>query len=171
MGDILIVPGRGNSGPDHWQTWFEAELPDARRVDQDDWDTPWLLDWVARLHAEIDAAPNPVWLVAHSFGCLAAVAAGFSRAARIRGALLVAPVDPERFGIPAALLEDPLGFPSLVVASDNDPWISRHSVRQLAAHWGSRLVSLGNAGHINPDSGHGPWPEGLQLFAGLRAAT
>jgi hypothetical protein len=34
---------------------------------------------------------------------------------------------------------------------------------------GSRLVNLGLAGHINVESGFGPWPEGEALLAELRA--
>lgn len=169
MADILIVPGRGNSGPQHWQTWFETQLPDTRRVEQDDWETPWLLDWVERLRAEIDAAPAPVWLVAHSFGCLASVVAGHSRPARVRGALLVAPADPNRFAIPTAPLEARLEFPSIVVASEDDPWMSFNGAHHWAGQWGSRFVGLGHAGHINADAGYGPWPQGLALFEELRA--
>jgi predicted alpha/beta hydrolase family esterase len=27
------------------------------------------------------------------------------------------------------------------------------------------LIDAGEAGHINADSGHGPWPEGTMVFA------
>jgi hypothetical protein len=30
------------------------------------------------------------------------------------------------------------------------------------------VVDAGQAGHINVDSGHGPWPEGLGILHGLR---
>lgn len=173
MAEILIVPGRGNSGPGHWQTWLEGELAASRRIEQDDWDAPWLLDWMVRLRDGIDAAPGPALLVAHSFGCLAAVAAGLARPERVAGALLVAPADPWRFGIPDVLLEEPLPFPSILVASENDPWMSLAGARRWAGLWGSRLVSLGEAGHINGDSGYGPWPQALALLDELdrQAAT
>ena len=169
MAKILVVPGLRNSGPGHWQTWFEDLLPDTRRVEQDDWERTCLSDWAQRVVEEIDAAPEPLWLVAHSFGCLAAVTAGFVRPRRIRGALLVAPADPRRFRQPAVLLEERLAFPSLVVASSNDPWVKAEVAEHWAGQWGSDHVNIGEAGHINVDSGHGPWPQGLAFFDQVRA--
>lgn len=169
MSKVLIVPGLRNSGPAHWQSWFASKLPDTRRVEQADWERPCLSDWAARVRAAIDASDEPLWLVAHSFGCLAAVTAGLVRSERIRGALLVAPADPERFGEPAVLLEEELAFPSLVVASSNDPWIRSSVAGHWAGQWGSDFIDIGAAGHINVESGHGPWPQGLQFFERLCA--
>lgn len=169
MASTLIVPGLRNSGPTHWQTWLEQRLPDTRRIEQADWERTCLSDWAARVRDGIDAAAGPVWIVAHSFGCLASVTAGCARPGRIRGALLVAPADPARFGEPEALLEERLPFPSLVVASSNDPWVSLASARRWAAQWGADFLDIGPAGHINVDSGHGPWADGLQLFHRLQA--
>lgn len=173
MAENLIIPGLGNSGPTHWQSWFEDRLPATHRVGQADWERPVLSDWAAQVHAAIDTSVGDVWLVAHSFGCLAAVNAGIVRPERILGALLVAPADPDRFGEPLALLEESLAFPSIVVTSENDPWVRASTARYWAGQWGSDYVSIGNAGHINVDSGHGPWPEGMDIFERLksRAAT
>ncbi len=171
MAKILIVPGLRNSGPTHWQSWFEEQLPDTHRVEQADWERTCLSDWAARVREEIDAIAEPVWIVAHSFGCLASVTAGFERAGQILGALLVAPADPNRFGEPVALLEEKLAFPSLVVASSNDPWVKGDVAQYWAGQWGSDYRNIGAAGHINVDSGHGPWPQGLGFFAQLRAAA
>jgi predicted alpha/beta hydrolase family esterase len=169
MEEVLIVPGLRNSGPTHWQTWLGYVLPATRRVEQDDWERTCLSDWTARVRQAIDESAGPLWIVAHSFGCLASVTAGFTRPDRIRGALLVAPADPERFGEPLALLEEKLAFPSLVVASSNDPWVKSSAAEYWAGQWGSAYLNIGEAGHINVDSGHGPWPQGLQLFEAFRA--
>ena len=91
MATTLIVPGLRNSGPTHWQSWFETQLPATRRVEQADWERTCLSDWAARVRDEIDAIGDAVWIIAHSFGCLASVTAAFERADRILGALLVAP--------------------------------------------------------------------------------
>ena len=88
-----------------------------------------------------------------------------------RSARVVAPADPARFGEPAALLEEKLPFPSLLVASENDPWVGARVAQHWAGQWGSSFISVGAAGHINVDSGHGPWPEGLALFERLRGNT
>lgn len=171
METTLIVPGLRNSGPEHWQTWLQARLPAARRVEQADWERTWLPDWARRVREEIDAAPGPVWIVAHSFGCLATVRAGLLRPDRILGAFLVAPADPDRFGIPHHLLGEELGFPSLVVASDDDPWAKAEIAQRWAGRWGSRYLNIGRAGHINAESGHGPWHEGAALFEEFRGVV
>lgn len=168
METILIVPGLRNSGPRHWQTWFESKLAGAWRVEQANWERPFLSDWTARVCEAIDSHRGQVWIVAHSFGCLAAVSAGLVCAERIRAALLVAPADPARFGGAAELPQERLAFPSLVVASNNDPWAKPGVAKHWADVWGSSHRNIGNAGHINVDSGYGPWPEGLGFFQELR---
>ena len=79
----LIVPGFHGSGPTHWQSWFEAHLPDARRVIGIDWEAPVLARWAGAVRDAIDRAPGPVWVVAHSFGCLASVVAAADRPERV----------------------------------------------------------------------------------------
>ena len=51
--DILIIPGLGGSGPDHWQSRWQAKLPNAFRVEQTDWDHPDAADWTARILAAV----------------------------------------------------------------------------------------------------------------------
>lgn len=161
---LLIVPGLGNSGPGHWQTWLEYQCACTVRVDQCDWNVPDLERWSTRVRECLDLTPGPVWLVAHSFGCLASVQAAASRADRIAGAFLVAPADPERVGSAGRLFSGRLPFPSLLIASTTDPWLTPDAAKLWASRWGSRLIDLGAAGHINVDSGYGPWPEGLALL-------
>lgn len=178
---VLIVPGYHGSGLGHWQTWLEHELPDARRVTGIDWDAPLLARWAGEVRREIDAAAGAVWLVAHSFGCLASAVAAADRPHRVAGLLLVAPADPERFellgvradsrrsaGLGPFLPHSGFNCQSILVASSNDPWLKPEVARSLAARWGSRLIDIGDAGHINIDSGHGPWPLALSLLQQLR---
>jgi predicted alpha/beta hydrolase family esterase len=181
----LIVPGLHGSGPDHWQSWIETQVPDARRVPDIDWERPILARWANAVRDAIDTSPGPVWVVAHSFGCLASVVAAADRPDRVAGLMLVAPADPDRF-TPAGLRDatdyhdqdslaqwiprHALPAPSLVVASTNDPWVRLSSAAYWADCWGSQLVDIGPAGHINVDSGHGPWPQGLCLLQALQAA-
>ncbi len=180
-GTILIVPGLHGSCAAHWQSWLEGELADARRVHQADWHAPVLARWAGTVRDGIDAAVGPVWLVAHSFGCLAAVVAAADRSDKVAGALLVAPADPQRFtalgmndgsgtSVAGWLPRRPLGFPSMVVASSDDPWMKLTTAAYWAALWGSRFENAGAAGHINVASGHGPWPAGLQLLRTLQGA-
>jgi hypothetical protein len=178
----LIVPGYLGSGPAHWQSWFERQLPDARRVDGIDWNAPNVTRWAGAVGNAIDRVRHPVWLVAHSFGCLASVLAASIRPGRVAGALLVAPADPARFSdiglcsssggsqnIGHRFRDIRMDCPGLVVASSNDSWMNFSTAAYWAQRWGCRLVNLGHAGHINTDSGYGPWPTGLQLLRGMQA--
>jgi predicted alpha/beta hydrolase family esterase len=168
MSTALIIPGLHSSGPDHWQSWFESRLVPSRRVVQRDWRNPNLAEWSQRASREIHRAPGRIFIVAHSFGVLAAALAAHDHRERIAGAMLVAPADPDKFGVADLLPTKPLGFPSVVIASANDPWIAIDRAARWADLWGADLVNLGAAGHINAESGYGPWPEGLQIFARLR---
>ncbi|MFT4172475.1 MAG: alpha/beta hydrolase [Rhodocyclaceae bacterium] len=170
MSTVLIVPGLHGSGPDHWQSWFETQLPDTVRVEQSDWDEPYLPRWAGAVRHELARANGPVWIVAHSFGCLASAHAAWDFRDRIAGAMFVAPADPDKFGVSAMLPDQHLGFASVVVASTNDPWVRLMKAAYLADRWGSHFVNIGAAGHINVDAGFGPWPEGLALFEQLRRA-
>jgi predicted alpha/beta hydrolase family esterase len=166
----LLFPGLGGSGDGHWQRYWLEALPDAELVEQSDWDNPDLDRWAANAIDAIHAAPNSV-LVGHSLGAvlIAHLAARYPDLP-IKGALLVAPADVDeaaplvgtasRFG---PMPTSPFSFRSIVVASRNDPFMRYDRARMLSSMWESELVDLGNAGHINVASGHGPWPEGRLL--------
>ncbi len=171
MTTTLIIPGLHSSGPDHWQTWFEQQLPGTVRVIQSDWAKPDLKEWSSRVRRDIARNPGRHIVVAHSFGVLAAVHAAAQEPDRVAGALLVAPADPEKFGVTSELPSDPLPFPAVVVASSNDPWMTLWKSADWADRWGADFVNLGEAGHINPEAGFGPWPEGLTLLERLRLRT
>ncbi|MET0575771.1 MAG: alpha/beta hydrolase, partial [Mesorhizobium sp.] len=53
----------------------------------------------------------------------------------------------------------------VVIASRNDPYSTFEVAEDIAAAWGSLFIDAGEAGHLNADSGHGPWPEGSMTFA------
>ena len=57
--DVLIIPGLGGSGPDHWQSRWQAKLPNARRVEQADWDHPDKAAWLARIAETVAEASRP----------------------------------------------------------------------------------------------------------------
>ncbi|MCU0956990.1 MAG: alpha/beta hydrolase [Hydrogenophaga sp.] len=166
--NVLILPGWQNSGPDHWQSRWET-LHGYQRVEQHDWMTPRRGDWIARLEDVILGCDGPVLLVAHSLGCILTAAwAQISRStARVQGALLVAPGDPERDALRAVLpswapiVRQRLPFASTLIGSRNDPYCSHDKAQSLAQAWGSRFIDLGERGHINAESGLGDWPEGL----------
>jgi predicted alpha/beta hydrolase family esterase len=163
----LLVPGLRDSGPVHWQTHWERTLPGMHRLRQDDWYTPDLERWASAVARAIDALRVAPVVVAHSFGCLAAVHAATWFRRPIAGLLLVAPADPERFNLTQRLARAPLPFPVTLVASSNDPWLRLTRAGQLAMQWRARFVAYAGAGHINAESGFGPWPEGHALLRSL----
>ncbi|MGJ7604931.1 RBBP9/YdeN family alpha/beta hydrolase [Variovorax sp. LT1R20] len=168
---ILLLPGWQNSGPGHWQTLWESIHGD-HRVEQHEWMRPLRGDWSARLEEEVLAAPGPVAFAAHSLGCIlvAAWAAHSRNAHKVRGALLVAPGDLERDDlrqlIPgwAPIVRQPLPFPAVLIAANDDPYCEASRSQQLAKDWGARFVDAGKGGHLNAESSLGDWPEGRQLL-------
>jgi predicted alpha/beta hydrolase family esterase len=173
--DILILPGLGDSGPGHWQRRWGERLANARFVEQDEWDEPRLEDWVFAIHREIMMATRPVVIIAHSLAVIAlAHTAQRLVDTKVRGAFLVSAPDVElNRAVPsetapfAPVPRDPLPFPSMLVASASDPYCSLERAAEFAACWGSDFHVAGDAGHINLQSGHGPWPEGLLMFTRL----
>lgn len=171
---VLIVPGWGDSGPEHWQTLWERANPGFRRIVQRDWHYPLRDEWVMTLAREVRAESRPVVLVAHSLGTLAIAHAAQAGPIPIHGALLVAPPDVEHPEFPpvsegfAPIPRQPLPFPAIVVASRNDQFADFEWTRELATAWGARLVDAGRCGHLNADAGFGPWPLGERLLAELR---
>jgi len=165
---LVIVPGLRGSGAGHWQTWLQGQIADAVRVEQDDWGAPDLERWSDRIADTLGSlGPGPHVIVAHSFGCLASVHLAARRPMPdIAQVLLVAPAEPDRFGVAQVLPQSRLAVPSCMVASDNDPWMSAARAHAWALRWGSSWINLGNAGHINVDSGYGPFPLAREWAAG-----
>jgi predicted alpha/beta hydrolase family esterase len=173
MTTILLVPGLGNSGPQHWQTKW-AEHYHYPRVEQHNWEQPVCTDWVQALHEAISQANGRVVLVAHSLGCstVAHWAEKFPQGSVV-AALLVAPADVDRPDFPsevtgfAPMPLYPLPFPSMVVASSNDEYVTLPRAADFAAAWDSFMVNVGAQGHLNSDSNLGTWAEGHRLMMQL----
>ncbi|MEE9913951.1 MAG: alpha/beta hydrolase [Deltaproteobacteria bacterium] len=168
---ILIVPGLNGSGPGHWQTIWEEKYR-CEHVHQRDWENPDLTQWVETLNTAATASSERTVIVAHSLGCLTVAhwAKAFpENAEHIQCALLVAPPDVESsLCIPEALRRfasrESIPFPSILVGSENDHHMTLETARKLAVQWGSCFINAGAVGHVNLDSGHGPWPQGEKLL-------
>jgi uncharacterized protein len=174
MTDYFIVPGLGNSGKEHWQTFFENSATNFQRINQQEWDAPECNKWIA----EIDKAINDydllnVVLIGHSLGCCAIAHWATVYNKKIKGALLVAPSDIENpiYTFPATgfapISLNKINFKTIVVASKDDPWVSLERAKLFAGNWGSEFVNIGNAGHINASSGYGKWLDGLTILKTL----
>jgi len=170
---ILIIPGLGNSGPQHWQSIWEQKF-NFTRIQQNDWETPVCADWVENINNEVKKHnATDVILVGHSLACTAIAYWVQQFNIKIKGALLVAPSDTEADTYPPGttgftpvpLIQLP--FKSIVVASSNDYYVTLNRARQFADSWGSEWVNIGEAGHINSASNLGEWQQGLQLLKNL----
>lgn len=169
--DVITVAGLWNSGPEHWQTLWEHKHHGWKRAAHRDWNNPTCEEWVAELDAAIALSEGPPVLVAHSLGCVTVAKwAASGSPLKVAGAFLVAPSDADAQSHPAEAIGfgpmpmERLPFPSMVVASSNDQYVTLARARAIAAAWGSRFVEIGEAGHINGDSGYGQWPEGEQML-------
>jgi uncharacterized protein len=171
---ILTVPGYTGSGPDHWQSFWERRHAAWVRVEQSDWDHPEREQWMETLRGHLHRQRPPVVLVGHSCGSITVVQwAQRYGPGPVVAAMLVAPADVDAPGAPEPIRSlapvplGPLPFPSLLVASDNDPYLSLVRARQFARRWGSHLHVVPGAEHLNTAAGYGPWPEGERLLEGL----
>jgi len=175
MRDIIVIPGIGGSGQAHWQSRWEATEPRMRRFAPSSWDQPDLEDWIESLDRAVRQSRSEPLLVAHSLSCLLVAHWASQAKHRAGGAMLVAPPDPRSPAFPpeAAGFADPpattLPFPSLIIASSNDPFGALAYARARAKDWGSAFMDIGAFGHINGSSGLGDWPEGRAAFAALEA--
>ena len=181
---IVIVPGLRDHVADHWQTLLADKLrADGRHVsivpplEHDKLDCAVR---VAALERTLAGLREPALLVAHSAGVMITVHWARRSARAVRGALLAAPPDfdhplPEGYPDQEALRLNgwtpapraALRFPSIVAASRNDPLARFEEVAALASAWGSRLVDLGNVGHLNPAAGYGEWSRAESLIQAL----
>lgn len=172
--DILILPGLGGIKPGHWQTLWAEKMATAAIVEQAEWWEPNADDWIDTIIQAAQLTDRPIVFVAHSTSVSALVHAAPRLPDNVRVAFLVAPTDveespaaPEAIHVFRPIPRDPLPFPSMLVASSNDPFVTLDRAVEFANCWGSDFHQAGEAGHINVDSGHGPWPEGLLMFTRL----
>lgn len=169
----FVLPGLNNSGADHWQTRWE-ERYGYTRIHQRDWDTPDAADWIYTINEVLAPfPPENVVLIGHSLACCTIVRWAEHYRRTIRAALLVAPSDTEAPSYPPGttgftpMPDFTLPFPSIVVTSSDDYYVSPQRATLFAGSWGSRLIDVGARGHINSNSGLGHWPEGHQLLQTL----
>ncbi|MEO3827699.1 alpha/beta hydrolase [Actinomadura sp. B10D3] len=170
---ILFVDGWLGPEAGDWQELWARKLPGSVRVEQDDWRFAERDPWIARLDEAIASCAEPPVLVAHSLGCLAVAhwaAKGPERP--VRAALMVTPADVERNPTAEIVGFDPIPrrafpFKTIVVASQNDRWMSPERALSFATSWGARVVDAGEVGHMTVRGGYGPWPEGERFLDDL----
>lgn len=177
---VLIVPGLRDHVAEHWQTHLAANLPISLTVPPLERDKLSCAARVAALDEAFRSLNGPVIIVAHSAGVMMVAHWAQKFGVPAKGALLAAPADvespfPEGYPTTDTLRENgwlpiprqPLPFPSLVAASENDPLCAFDRAAGMARDWGGELVNVGPVGHLNPAAGFGPWPEAEDLIRRL----
>lgn len=170
---VLILPGYQGSGETHWQTYWEKANPNFFRVHQRDWETPIAEEWAQKLEETLQQCERPVVLVAHSIACLVVAHWASKPHTPIKGALLVAPPNPEEPIFPRSAQGfettpmTPFDFQSIVIASSNDPYASFPYSQRVAKAWGSRFLDFGKQGHLNSESNLGMWEDGYTYLVSL----
>ncbi|MEM1288975.1 MAG: alpha/beta hydrolase [Pseudomonadota bacterium] len=173
--EVLICPGwQGGDAGIWYEGWLE-KFPHSRKVEQKDFLNANASEWTAEIEKQIILATRPVALIGHSLGALAiATMSEKIGVLPVVAAFLVTPPElagPSTIGSYLEGFEPPptapLPVPSFLVASRTDPYSSYAFQEECANAWGSEIIDAGDAGHINVDSGHGPWPEGLLRFGVL----
>ena len=158
---VLIVPGLRNSDDRHWQSLWHKQIPNSSRIELDNWEIADLEKWRNAIKKSLNEINEPVVLIAHSFGALASASIAAEFPKKIVAVLLVAPADPDKFGIRSKLPQRLLQVPVKIIASDDDPWISDAKAAFLALLWGADFLRIKQLGHINSDSNIGFWAEGI----------
>jgi predicted alpha/beta hydrolase family esterase len=169
--NYFTIPGDGNSGPEHWQTYFEKSRENFQRVNQQEWDSPICADWIQAIdNALSNYDLSQVVLIGHSLGCSTIAHWALRYNKIIKGALLVAPGDVDALpsDYPAKgfspMPKAKINFKTIVVASDDDMWVSVERAKYFADCWGSEFINIGKAGHINVAAGYGQWSKGLEIL-------
>jgi predicted alpha/beta hydrolase family esterase len=168
---LLIIPGLGDSGENHWQSFWLKKFTNSTKVIQDNWDEPQLNQWLLNLNKAILKLKEPTILVAHSLAVSLVMHWLYqNNNPNIVGAMLVAPSDvnspehtPDFLRNFAPFPTSKLPFPSVVIGSENDTYMSIERGKELAENWGSDFVNIGKKGHINSASDLQYWEEG-QVF-------
>lgn len=176
---LLIIPGLGGSGETHWQSLWCNKYENSTRIIQKDWNQPNLELWLTELNNAIIKQDAPIILVAHSLA-VSLVLHWIQRNpnSTIKGALFVAPADvdspdhtPEILRGFAMMPTSKLPFPSIVVASENDEYVSLGRAQYFAEKWGSEFINIGSKGHINAESNLELWQEGQAILETLIQKT
>jgi predicted alpha/beta hydrolase family esterase len=186
---VLILHGWQGNDPGHWQTWLADELVSAGAEvfypDLPECDLPCPDRWGSAVHMHLRRlakAEGERVVVCHSLGCVAWLreAVHIRPEHRVDRVALVAPPCPgakvpelARFYPTNAQAEAVRAAArhTRLVCSDDDPYCPG---RGAPAHWGRPLELvvdlLPGQGHLNVESGHGPWPEMLDWCLGRREA-
>jgi predicted alpha/beta hydrolase family esterase len=168
---LVFLAGIENSPESHWQRHWQRLFDFSISIEHQNWDAPNADIWVRELDQQLRVIKKAKLIIGHSLGCL--LLSQWIRAyssPTVVGAFLVALPDPSGAEFPRQVthFDQPasgrLPFPSLLVASEDDPYSTMAYSKSVAAGWGSKFVNVGPKGHINAQSQLGNWDEGIDLI-------
>lgn len=170
--NTVFVAGYQNSLDGHWQEVWHSETKNSYWVEQTNWNYPNCSDWVETLNTLIQSLQGPIVLITHSLGG-STVAEWCKKhpesTSNVLGAFMVAVPDVLRSDFPQQIsgYESPpsqkLPFPSIALASTNDPYSNFDRAEMFAQQWGSELINLGDLEHIS-NRNLVDWPQGKVLL-------
>ncbi len=178
MGFLILHGWQNRRPPAHWQHWLAGQLTDlGHQVDYPqlpDPDEPDLDRWLDELETRIRGLDGPRTVIGHSLGCLLWLN-GVARGRvpePVDRVLLVAPPSTSvlrslpaisAFAAPALTPADVAAAAghTRLVASDDDPYAPESAAEDYGKPLGLDTDLLAGGGHLNHQSGYGPWPSVL----------
>jgi len=162
---VLILHGWGGSDYPHWQSWLASKLA----MEYGTLSFPLLNNpqfpaknrWLKQIKTHLeDFSANIV--IAHSLGAFLWLWLASEIDISLKKVILVAPPSQDTqidtiksfFPYPNPHLN---AKEAMIIASDNDPYISPKEAKTLGKQVGARVEILPNIGHINVESGFGAW--------------
>lgn len=168
MRKVLILYGWHASPPPHWQDWLARELVSRGYMvafpQLSDPMEPKKVQWMHEASEALQAC-QPDIVICHSLGnILWWHLCNEGLALHVKRLLMVAPPrDLSEYEaisefFPVDLPENLYSEESLLVTSDDDPYLNKSEGILFARALDIKHKVFQNMGHINADSGFGPWP-------------
>ncbi|MFA9374771.1 RBBP9/YdeN family alpha/beta hydrolase [Poseidonibacter sp.] len=161
---VLVLHGLGGSDFPHWQAQLSSDLiKDNYIVSFPSFpsrDNPQLDEWKKTLKKEIEHF-NPDIVVCHSLANVLWFHTCDELNIKLDKLMLVAPVSRTRVVeaaqsfYPYPIAKDLKAKEVIMIASTNDPYMSKEEAIQLQEKLGVNIEILEDAGHINASSGFG----------------
>ncbi|NOR57029.1 MAG: serine hydrolase family protein [Sulfurimonas sp.] len=165
---VLLVHGWGGSDYPHWQSWLASEVAKdygcVSFLKLSDFEFPNKNTWKQELLKEIENF-NPTVVICHSLAnTLWFHLCNEEKMSDVEKLFLVAPpslnsqIDEIENFFPIKAPKNLHAKEVLLVCSTNDPYMKLEEAKELQKELNVDMEILEDAGHINADSGFGPWP-------------
>ena len=180
---VIIVHRWGGSPTNDWIGWaveaFKENGYEVIAPEMPDTDNPVIEEWVWHLKSVMGAVDESTYFIGHSIGCQTIMRSLETIDTRVGEAIFVAGwfdltnQDEEEKVIANPWIKQPINFAkvkanlaqSVVVLSNNDPYVPyEETKRDFETRFGSKVVTVANAGHFTSDDGFSTFPQLLEIF-------